>query len=336
MGGYARPLTPALVLSVGAVALAFVIATVILRAVVPDNEIAGGLASITIGAGPYIHRALSGLFVPTRPAVHVPPPSHFSLPAGVMALIAMSVLSLAMLLGDIGSFALGPIASVSPMIDTILRIAPPTTAFVLGSWIGARADRHAALAIGAAVLGAFLVARALTAPAIGLITGSPGQVLIDTSPCAETAFVPAAGLGLRVAALPSGPPVLPSGGPPVIPPPASATTPGDPPAVTPAPDPPVDGPPPFNPNDIYGDCVLERLLDNTLLLVGAFGLIGAWRGGATREARYLTVLLQAVSVPARQTIIDLAYEEATRSTSAAIQPPDQAGLSDPADKSRLG
>jgi hypothetical protein len=80
---------------------------------------------------------------------------------------------------------------------------------------------------------------------------------------------------------------------------------------------PANGPPPFTPNYLYGSCILEHLLDNTLLLVGAMGLIGAWRGASTREARYLAGLLQGLAPGTREAIVELAYEEATRSHAPA-------------------
>lgn len=321
MEGVLRTATPALVATVGLVSAAFVAATLLLRALLPDQEIAGGLASLMFAGGPHVHRALAARLGQTTTRAPISSPVGFTLPWWLMAIAAMAILTAAMLAADVGTLALGPIASVSPAISTLLAIAAPAAAFGIGSWIGARAERASlgTLAIVIAVVGAFVLARAFAVPAIEFLTGStPPPGLFDTSPCTDSGATPAAGsLTGLIAAAPPGSPPLPPPPPGVSPPvdssPGSLASPTAP-TESGTPD---DGPPPFTPNYLYGTCALQALLDNTLLLVGAFGLIGAWRGGATREARYLARLLGAVPPATRAAIVELAYEEATRSRASA-------------------
>jgi hypothetical protein len=291
--------TPPLVAAVGAVSVGFVAVYVTLSTLVRDTQIAGGLAGLVLMAGPSLHRAFQR-YTPSRASVprdRLPTLPESLLPAWQLVGVSATVLAVAVAAGKAAPLALGPITAVSPAIGTLADIAAPAVAYAFGTWIGARARGHEMVLAALVAFSAFTVGSLLATTVMPII--GPGDVTPpDTSPCS-----------VGVLAAPSGPPSPgsgPDGGPPPIAPPGGVTGPG---ASVAGPVTDTDVPP--DPRSLYGSCVVQAILDNTLGLIAVFTLVGCWRGRASRDARYVARLLRQLSPETRNAIVDLAFEEAT-------------------------
>ena len=174
------------------VVLAYVVAFYVLRALLPQPEIAGTLAALVLGGGAYLQRAIESRLrrLPAGPE----PISGYQKPWWLLLLIGLLAVWLATVFVPFAQLRLGPITAVAQNLDTVIKLTPPAVALLIGVLVGQRADRYALVVVLGAVLGGYLVAEWTSNSVIALATGSPvpGGFPSDLPPGGPPGFPPVA------------------------------------------------------------------------------------------------------------------------------------------------
>jgi len=166
-----RTLDAAFLLSLLIVCVGFAASFLILRSLVPQTEIAAGIAGLFLGAGPSVQRTLERRL--PRPTVPLPSLSGYEQPWPlilVLGTLSVMVLTVAV---PIGSLAGGPTTAVAGNLAALLALLPPAIGFTVGLYAGARSDRHGTLVALAAVVVGYVLGTAATGPLIDLVMGAP-------------------------------------------------------------------------------------------------------------------------------------------------------------------
>lgn len=164
------------------VVAAYVAAFYVLRAVLPQAEIAGTLAALVLGAGAYLQRAIEARI--RRPAAGPQPLSGYERPWWLLLLVGVIAVWLATVFVPFAQLRFGPVAAVAQNLDTVIRLTPPAAALLVGVVVGQRADRYAMVVILGAVFGGYLLAEWTSDAVIALATGTPvpGDLPSDLPP----------------------------------------------------------------------------------------------------------------------------------------------------------
>jgi len=166
-----RTFNAAFFLSLLIVCLGFAAAFLLLRILIPQTEIAAGIAGLFLGAGPSVQRMLEARL--PRATVPLPSLSGYERPWVLILVIGVLATAVATMAAPIGSFVGGPVTAVAGNLAALLALLPPAVGFAVGLFAGARSDRHGMLvALGAAVLG-YLLGSAVAGLVMDIITGGP-------------------------------------------------------------------------------------------------------------------------------------------------------------------
>jgi hypothetical protein len=167
----ARRLNVPFWVALAVVVAGYVIAFYVLRALVPQQEIAGTLAALVLGGGAYVQLAVERrLRAPNGTAVKL---SGHLRPWWMLALLVSAAIALALVLEQWIRFAGGPITVVSANVDVLIRLLAPAAALLGGAVIGQRADRFGLVAAVLATLVGYFLAQALIPLFLQVATGMP-------------------------------------------------------------------------------------------------------------------------------------------------------------------
>ncbi len=138
------------------VTLGYVGAFYILRLLVPQQEIAGTLAALTLGGGPWLQRAIEGrLHQANGPVV---PMARYLRPWPLILVLGAGAIWLSQAIVPWIQLRGGPVTAVASNVDALLSLLPPAAALgvglvslaaVLTGWFGASLTYN--LVVGAAV-----------------------------------------------------------------------------------------------------------------------------------------------------------------------------------------
>ncbi len=165
-----RTLNAAFLLSLLIVCSGFAAAFLVLRLLIPQTEIAAGIAGLFLGAGPSVQRTLEARL--PRPTLPLPSLSGYERPWAVILLLGTVSVVMATVAAPVGSLLGGPLTVVAGNLAALLALLPPAVGFAVGLYAGARSDRHATLVALAAVVLGYVVGTAVTGPFIDLVTGA--------------------------------------------------------------------------------------------------------------------------------------------------------------------
>jgi hypothetical protein len=168
------------------VVVGYAIAFFLLHLVIPVDQMAGTLAALVLGGGPYVQRLIERrLRVPPGPALTR---AEYLKPWFILLAISMVAIWLAQSALPFLQLRGGPLTAVVSSVDLLLRLLAPATALLVGVVVAQRSDRWPLLVTLAAVVGGWLLEGVLHGLVIGFATGSdgpPGGVLppgIDLPP----------------------------------------------------------------------------------------------------------------------------------------------------------
>jgi hypothetical protein len=162
------PFLVALAIVVGLYAAAFFV----LHLLIPVDQMAGTLAALVLGGGPYVQRVIErrlrqppGLVV-TRAGYERP----------WFLLLAVSVVAVWLAQSALPFFQLrvGPMTAVVSSVDSLLRLLAPATALIVGVVVAQRSDRFALAVTVAAVVGGWLLDGLTYGLVVGFATGTDG------------------------------------------------------------------------------------------------------------------------------------------------------------------
>jgi len=176
------------------VILAYVAAFYVLRALLPQPEIAGALAALVLGGGAYLQREIESRI--RRSQASPEPLTGYQKPWWMLLFVGVIAVWLATVFVPYAQLRFGPITAVAQNLDTGIRLVPPVVALLVGAVVGQRANRYPMLVVLGAVLAGFLLAEWTSDAVIALATNTAGPP--DVPP------------GLA----PVGPPGSPTGAPP--------------------------------------------------------------------------------------------------------------------------
>ncbi|MDQ3492366.1 MAG: hypothetical protein M3452_03795 [Chloroflexota bacterium] len=165
-----RTLNAAFLLSLLIVCSGFAAAFLVLRLLIPQTEIAAGIAGLFLGAGPSVQRTLEARL--PRPTLPLPSLSGYERSWAVILLLGTISVVMATVAAPVGSLLGGPLTVVAGNLAALLALLPPAVGFAVGLYAGARSDRHATLVALAAVVLGYVVATAATGPFIDLVSGA--------------------------------------------------------------------------------------------------------------------------------------------------------------------
>jgi hypothetical protein len=139
-------------LALAVVVLAYVVAFYMLRLLIPQQEIAGTLAALSLGAGAYVQRYFeSRLRTPRSPVVTA---RGYERPWWVLLILATAAIWLAQALIPYVQLRVGPTTAIVGSVDTFLQALPAAVALGSGVIIGQRSDRLGfAVTVAAVVIG---------------------------------------------------------------------------------------------------------------------------------------------------------------------------------------
>jgi len=158
-------------LALAVVVVAYVVTFYVLRLLIPQQEIAGTLAALTLGGGPYVQRYLeSRLRTPSTPVV---PIEGYERPWWLLLILATAAIWFAQALIPYVQLRVGPATSVVGSIDTMLRALPAAVALGSGVVIGQRSNRFGLAVTVAAVVIGWLLSVATLNLVIGAAVGEP-------------------------------------------------------------------------------------------------------------------------------------------------------------------
>jgi hypothetical protein len=143
----------------------------LLRALIPEQDMAATLAATVLGGGPYVQRSIERR-LPRRqgPTITIAGYQRSWLLLFVIGVLAIWAASSAV---PWAQLRFGPVTAVSSTIDTFLKILPLAVALVFGIHVGQRCDRYGLAVVIAATGAGFLLAWASTGLVFGLATGTP-------------------------------------------------------------------------------------------------------------------------------------------------------------------
>lgn len=158
-------------LALAVVVVLYVTAFYLLRLLLPQPEIAGTLAAITLGGGAYVQRAIEQRL--SAPPGSIPSLAGYSRPWWVMGGLGIALLAAAVAFVPYAQLAGGPLTAVSGNLDVVIRLVPLATAVTFGVIVGHRSDRYGlAVVIGAALAG-YVLGSLLSPIAQQIATGQP-------------------------------------------------------------------------------------------------------------------------------------------------------------------
>ncbi len=166
-----RTLNAALLLSLLIVCVGFAAAFLILRLLIPQTEIAAGIAGLFLGAGPSVQRGLEARL--PSPTLPLPSLSGYERPWPAIVAVGTILVAAATVAVPLASLLGGPVTVVAGNVSALLAIIPPAVGFGLGVYAGARSDRHGTLVTLAAVVLGYILGTAATEPLIQLVTSGP-------------------------------------------------------------------------------------------------------------------------------------------------------------------
>ena len=153
------------------VILAYVAAFYVLRALLPQPEIAGTLAALVLGGGAYLQREIESRI---RRTIDAPEPlSGYQKPWWLLLLIGALAVWIATVFVPFAQLRFGPVTAVAQNLDTVIRLAPPAVALLVGVVVGQRAHRYALAVLLGAVLAGYLLAEWTTPAVAEVATGVP-------------------------------------------------------------------------------------------------------------------------------------------------------------------
>jgi hypothetical protein len=173
-------------LALAVVVVAYVVAFYALRLLIPQQEIAGTLAALSLGGGAYVQRYFeSRLRTPRSPVVSA---RGFERPWWLLLILATAAIWLAQALIPYIQLRVGPMTAIVGSVDTLLRALPAAVALGSGVLIGQRSDRYGfAVAVIAVLIGwmlSLVTLNAVISAAVGappLPGGPPGAPPDPTS-----------------------------------------------------------------------------------------------------------------------------------------------------------
>lgn len=151
--------------------VAYVVAFYVLRALLPQPEIAGTLAALTLGGGAYMQRALEARF--RQPQSAVVTETGYQRPWFVLLAAGAILIWLAQSIVPYAELKIGPAVVVVSSIETFLRALPVAAAVGAGALIGQRSDRFGLVSTLMAVALGWALSVATLDIVIGFATGSP-------------------------------------------------------------------------------------------------------------------------------------------------------------------
>lgn len=166
-----RTLNAAFLLSLLIVCIGFAASFLILRILIPQTEIAAGIAGLFLGSGPSVQRTLEARL--PRPTVTLPSLAGYERSWFLILVAGTALVALSTVAAPLGSLLGGPVTAVAANLAALLALLSPTIGFALGVFAGARSDRHGALVALAAVVLGYLLGTAATGPLIDLLAGAP-------------------------------------------------------------------------------------------------------------------------------------------------------------------
>jgi hypothetical protein len=175
------------------VVVAYSVAFVVLRVLLPQPEIAGTLAALVLGGGAYVQREIEArLVTASGPVV---PVSSYRRPWWLLFVVAIAAVWLAASFVPYAQLRGGPVTAVASNLDTLIRLVPVGVAVLVGVLVGQRADRYGVVVTVVAIAAGY-----------GLYLLTRDYVIaLATMPDTGTVVVPPDG---------GPPPGFPSGGPP--------------------------------------------------------------------------------------------------------------------------
>jgi len=132
------------------VVLAYVVAFYVLRLLIPQQEIAGTLAALSLGGGAYMQRYFESRLNTARSPVV--PMHQYERPWWALLIAAVAAVWTAQALVPYVQLRVGPITAVVGSIDVLLRALPAAVALGSGVVIGQRSNRYGFVVTVAAVL----------------------------------------------------------------------------------------------------------------------------------------------------------------------------------------
>ncbi|CAN5731662.1 hypothetical protein BH24CHL8_BH24CHL8_10650 [soil metagenome] len=165
-----RTLNAAFLLSLLIVCSGFAAAFLVLRLLIPQTEIAAGIAGLFLGAGPSVQRTLEARL--PRPTLPLPSLSGYERPWAVILLLGTVSVVMATVAAPVGSLLGGPLTAVAGNLAALLALLPPAVGFAVGLYAGARSDRHGTLVALVAVVLGYGAGTVATGPLIDLVTGA--------------------------------------------------------------------------------------------------------------------------------------------------------------------
>jgi hypothetical protein len=143
--------------AVGVVVVLYAATFFVLRALIPEQDMAATLAATVLGGGPYVQRSIERrLPVRRGPTVTL---AGFQRPWLLLLVVGIVAIWGASSAVTWLQLSVGPITAVSGTIDTLLRLLPPGVALVVGIQVGQRSDRYGLLVVLAAAVAGYLLAQ---------------------------------------------------------------------------------------------------------------------------------------------------------------------------------
>jgi len=157
--------------AVGVTVLFYAVAFFVLRALIPEQDMAATLAATVLGGGPFVQRSIERR-MPRRlgPTVTL---SGYQQPWPLLLLVGVAAIWLASSVGPWAQLKFGAVTSVSTTIDTLLKVLPLGVALLVGWQVGQRSDRYGLVVVIIATAGGFLLAWATLGFVESLATGVP-------------------------------------------------------------------------------------------------------------------------------------------------------------------
>jgi hypothetical protein len=154
------------------VVAAYIVAFFVLHLLIPVDQMAGTLAALVLGGGPYVQRQIEHrLHLPPGPAV-----TRAGYERPWFALLAVSVVAIWLAQSALPFLQLrvGPITAVVLSVDSLLRLLAPATALIVGVIVAQRSNRFPLGVTLAAVVGGWLLDGVTYGLVIGFATGTGG------------------------------------------------------------------------------------------------------------------------------------------------------------------
>jgi len=150
----------------------YVVAFLVLSALIPVEQIAGTLAALVLGGGAYVQRAIEHrLRRAPGPAVTR---LGYQKPWFVLLAIAVVAIWLAQAAFPYLELRVGPTTDVVSSFGSLLRLLAPATAFVIGTVVAQRSNRWALAVTLAAVVAGWVLEGVTHGIVIGFATGTDG------------------------------------------------------------------------------------------------------------------------------------------------------------------